>query len=289
MFDGLVTRDPDGVVQPQLASSWTMPDDRSYVFQLRQGVSFHNGDPLTADDVVFTFQRILAKDGVGGRQSPRVGLLGSLAKVEKQGDYTVKMTLGFPTRAFLQLLVHTQIIPRKYYERVGFDGFGTAPVGAGPFQFSSAELSREVVLETFDGYWNGPPSVGQAIFRPMPDPAVRLAALKAGEVHIVNEVPPDAVAGLEGDPNIQVKVARGTRLYQIELNNEKIRDVRVREALNYAVNWEEILAQLYRGYAHRVSTVFLPSGSGHNPDLMPYPYDPEKARALLGQAGYSSR
>jgi peptide/nickel transport system substrate-binding protein len=289
MFDGLVTRDRDGVVQPLIASSWSMPDDRSYVFQLRQGVKFHNGDALTADDVVFTFQRIMAKDGVGGRQSPRVGLLGTLEKVEKQGDYTVKMTLGFPSPAFLQLLVHTQIVPREYYERVGFDGFGRAPVGAGPFRLSSAQLSREVVLERFDGYWNGPPSLERAIFRPMPDAAVRLAALKAGEVHIVNEVPPDAVPGLEGDPNIQVKVAKGTRLYQLELNNQKIWDVRVREALNYAVNWDEILGQLYRGYAHRVSTAFLPSGFGYNPDLKPYPYDPEKARALLGQAGYSSR
>jgi peptide/nickel transport system substrate-binding protein len=91
-----------------------------------------------------------------------------------------------------------------------------------------------------------------------------------------------------GVQHIQVEVAKGTRLYQIELNNQKI-DLRVRRPLNHAVNWDEILGQLYRGYAHRVSTAFLPSGFGYNPDLKPYPYDPEKARALLGQAGYFAR
>jgi len=125
------------------------------------------------------------------------------------------------------------------------------------------------------------------VFRMMPEPVTRIAALKAGEVHIIQEVPPDQVEQLQGDPGIQVKVTQGTRLYMIELNNQKLADPRVRQALNYAVDWDAILKELYRGHAHRVATALLPSGFGYNPDLKPYPYDPDKARELLRQAGYA--
>jgi len=289
MFDGLVTRTPDGEVVPELAESWEVVDEVTYIFHLREGVKFHNGEDLTADDVVFTFERILAPDGMNGQPSPRAGLLGPLEKVEKLDDYTVKMTLSTPSPVFLQLLPHTQIIPQEYYQQVGFEGFGQAPVGAGPFRFVSGTLNSEVVLERFDGYWDGPPPLKQVVFRMMPEPSQRVGALKAGEVHIIQEVPPDSAESLRQEPGIQIQVAEGTRLYQIELNNQRITDPRVRQALNYAVNWDEILSELYQGYARRVPTAMLPSGFGYNPEVEPFPYDPDKARALLEEAGYATK
>ncbi len=289
VFDGLVTRSPDGIVVPELAQSWTIPDPRTYIFQLRRGVKFHNGDMLTADDVVFTFNRILDPKGIEGRQSPRVGLLGPLEKVERLDDYHVKMTLSVEYSAFLQLLVHTQIIPRRYYEKTGFEAFGRAPVGTGPFKFVSGQLDEEMVMERFNDYWDGSPPIKKAVFRMLRKPAARIAALKAGEAHIINEVPPDSVEGLRQDPAIQVQVAQGTRMYQVELNNTRIDDPRVRQALNYALNLNVILQDLYKGYAHRVSTAFLPNGFGYNPGLAPYIYNPDRARDLLQQAGYSVR
>lgn len=295
IFDGLVTRTPDGEVVPETAESWTQPDPKTYVFKLRPGIKFHNGEALDADDVVFTFERILSPTAIDGKQSPRLGLLGPLEKVEKVDPLTVRFSLKTPSPVFLQLLVHTQIVPKDYVSRVGAKGLNEHPVGAGPFRFVSGRLDSQVTLERFDGYYGGsprqppvgPPSLKRAVFRMVPEAATRIAALVAGEVHIITEVPPDAIADLKSKAGVQVQVAKGTRLYMIELNNQKIADARVRQALNHAVNWDEILSQLYKGYAHRVATALLPSGLGYNPDLQPFAYDPAKAKALLKEAGYA--
>jgi len=297
IFDGLVTRTPDGQVVPEIAESWEQPDPTTYIFHLRRGIRFHDGEPLTAEDVVFTFERILSPTGLDGRQSPRLGLLGPLQRVEALDDYTVKMTLSAPSPVFLQLLVHTQIVPKDYLTRVGLAGFVEHPVGAGPFKFVQGRLDGDIVLERFDDYYGGSPDlppVGPAplrrvVFRMMPEPGARIAALLAGEVHIIHEVPPDAVAQLERARGVQVQVAPGTRLYAIEINNRRLTDPRVRQALNYAVDWETILRELYRGHAHRVATAFLPSGFGYDETLQPYPYDPDRARELLREAGYVVR
>ena len=297
IFDGLVTRTPDGQVVPEIAESWEQPDPTTYIFRLRRGVRFHDGRPLTAEDVVFTFQRILSPTGLDGRQSPRLGLLGPLREVEALDDYTVRMKLASPSPVFLQLLVHTQIVPKHYIEQVGLQGFTRHPVGAGPFKFVQGRLDGDIVLERFDDYYGGspdlppvgPPPLRRVVFRMMPEPGARVAALLSGEVQIIHEVPPDAVPQLERSPGVQVKVAPGTRLYAIELNNRRLTDPRVRQALNYAVDWETILRELYRGYAHRVATAMLPSGFGYDPSLKPYPYDPDRARELLREAGYLVR
>lgn len=288
MFDGIVTRTPDGRVVPEIATSWETPDDLTYIFKIREGIKFHNGDPLTADDVVFSFNRVIGPDGVDGQQSPRAGLMAPLEKVEKLDEYTVKMTLANPAPTFLQSIVHNQIIPQKYYEQVGFAGFNEKPIGAGPFKLVSAKLDGDIVLERFDDYWDGPVPLRRVVFRNMPAAATRIASLKSGEIHIIQAVPADSVANLESDSNVKVMRVQGTRLYMIELNNQTIADKRVRQALNYAVNWDEILKELYQGYAHRVSTGMLPSGAGYNEALKPYPYDPEKAKQLLREAGYAT-
>lgn len=297
MFDGLVTRTWDGKVVPEIAESWSNPADNIYEFKIRQGIKFHNGEKLDADDVVFTFERILQEGAIGGQSSPRKGLLGPLEKVEKVDAYTVRFTLQNPFPVFLQALVHFQIVPKDYIKKVGDQKFAEKPVGCGPFKFKEGRLDDRIVMERFDGYYGGSPdlppvgpaAVKRVIFRMMPDPATRIAALKAGEVHIIQQVPPDMAADLEKDPKVQVKKVEGTRCYAVEMNVAKppFDDVRVRLAMNYAINWDEILKTVYGGGATRLATCFLPSGFGFNPDLKPYPYDPEKAKQLLKEAGYA--
>lgn len=299
IFDGLVTRTTRDRVVPELATEWKQTSPTTYEFKLRKGVLFHNGDPVTADDVVFTFERVLKEGAIGGQSSPRKGLLGPLQRVEKVDDATVRFILEKPFPVFLQALVHFQIVPEGYIQQVGDKVFAERPVGAGPFRFVGGTLDSRIVLQRFDRYYGGSPALppvglapaAGAIFRMLPEPATRVAALKAGELHIIEEVPIDLLADLERDPNIQVKTTQGTRVYAVELNNVRppFNDVRVRRALNYAVNWDTILKSVYRGRAHRLATAFLPSGFGFNANLKPYPYDPERAKQLLREAGYTVR
>lgn len=299
MFDGLVTRTVDGRVVSEIAESWSVVSDTEYVFNIRRGIKFHNGDALTADDVVFSFDRVIRDGAMGGRTSPRKGLLGPLAAVEKVDSHTVKFELSSPFPVLLQALVHVQIVPMNYMLNVGDDGFARKPVGCGPFKFVEGRLDDKVVMERFDGYYGGssdlkpvgPARVKRAIFRMMPDPTVRVAAMKTGEVHIIQTVPAHLAASLARDRNLQVKSAEGTRVYCIEMNCARapFDDVRVRMAMNHAVDWDTILKTIYVDGATRLATAFLPSGFGYNAELAPYTYDPSKARALLAEAGYGGR
>jgi peptide/nickel transport system substrate-binding protein len=210
--------------------------------------------------------------------------------VQKLDDTHVRFEFGaaFPEALVLQALVHFQVVPQKYLEQVGEAGFTAKPVGSGPFRYARGTVDSQIVLERSDAYWAGPSKLKQAVFRMMPEPSTRVAALLAGEVQIIQEVAPDLVSRLQTSPGIQVKTAEGTRSYEIELNNKAapFNDPRVRQALNYAIDWNAILKEIYRGYAKRLATAFLPSGFGYDSALRPYPYDPAKARELLKAAGY---
>ncbi|HAN86016.1 MAG TPA: peptide ABC transporter substrate-binding protein [Firmicutes bacterium] len=299
MFDALVTRTWDGRVVPEIAEAWKAESDTEYLFRIRKGIKFHNGDSLDADDVVYTFDRVLKEGGMGGRTSPRQGLLGPVEKVEKVDAYTVRFVLSAPFPVLPQALVHIQIVPRDYMERVGDEAFSRQPIGCGPFRYVEGRLDDKIVMERFDGYYGGSPMlppvgtarVKRAIFRMMPDPTVRVAALKTGEVHIIQAVPAHVAASLMRDRNIQVRSVEGTRVYFAEMNCTRppFDDLRVRRAINYAVDWDTILRTIYAGNATRLSTAFLPSGFGFNPKLAPYGYDPARARSLLAEAGYLTR
>jgi peptide/nickel transport system substrate-binding protein len=195
--------------------------------------------------------------------------------------------------------VHFQIVPKRYIQTVGDRAFAERPVGAGPFKYLAGRVDGQIVLERHEKYYGGAPElapVGPAplrgvVFRMMPEPATRVAALKAGEVHIIEDLPVDLITEIERDPRTEVKATQGTRVSGVELNNAKppFNDLKVRQALNHAVNWDVILKAIYRGYGTRLATAFLPSGFGYNPRLRPYTYDLTRARALLREAGYTVR
>ena len=292
IFDALTIPTAQGQIQPHLATAWRVVDPLTYEFDLRDGVTFSNGEVLDADDVVFTFGRILTEGAVGGQTSPRAGLLGPIDHVEKVDAHTVRFHYKetFPQELVLQALSHFQIVPQEYVTEVGDAAFAKAPIGSGPFVYARGALDAQVVLEANQGHWNGAPKLKSVVFLMMPEPSTRIAALLAGEVHVIQAVPPDLVERLQGVPGVGVHTALGTRSYQIELNNATapFNDTRVRQAFNYAIDWNSILSNIYLGYGDRLSTVFLPSGFGFDSDLAPYPYDPEKAKQLLREAGYDT-
>ena len=299
LFDALVTRTTRDKVVLELASAVRQPSPTVYEFTVRPGVTFHNGDALTVDDVLFTFERILKDGAVGGQSSPRRALLGPLRQVERIDDQGVRFTLSQPFPAFMQALVHFQIVPKKYIQSAGDRAFAERPIGAGPFKFVVGRVDSQIVLERYEQYYGGAPDLPPAgpaplkgvVFRMMPEPATRVAALKAGEVHIIEDLPVDLISEIDRDPRTAVKATQGTRVYGIELNNARppFNDAKARQALNHAVNWDSILKSVYRGYATRLSTAFLPSGFGYNPRQRAYPFDQARARALLREAGYTVR
>lgn len=299
IFDGLVTRTPEGEVVAEIAESWRQVSPTTWEFKLRQGVTFHNGDPLTADDVVFSFRRTIEPGGLGdGESSPRKGLIEPLIAVTKIDDYTVQFELEHPWPVFLQALVHHQIVPQKYVEQVGSREFARKPIGAGPFMFVEGDLNARIVLERYDGYYGGSPDlppVGpapmrRAIFDVLPEEGTRVTALKAGQVHIIHQVPSQYVPDLEADPNIQVKTAPGTRQAFLSLNVARapLDDVRVRRAIAHAIDWKLLVDQVFGGMAEVMGgRPFLEQASVTHPDLAIINYDPNLTRSLLADAGYA--
>jgi peptide/nickel transport system substrate-binding protein len=300
MFDGLVTRDTVSGVHNELAEAFNWQDDKTLEVTLRQGVKFHNGAEMTADDVVFTFNRIITANAIEypeAHTSPRKGLIAPLESIEKTGDYTVVMHFIAPWPPAMQLLVHQQIVPMKYLQDVGTKGFIEAPIGTGPFKFVSAQPGyTEVVMEKFADYYGGAPDlppvgpacVDTAVFRVIPEASTRVAALLAGEVNIIQNVPAELVSTLEQVPGIQVKTAPGTSPIWMEMNVNKppFDDVRVRQAMNYAIDKDLIIEAIYGGKAVALPGPLSPNNNFVDKALKPYAFDTEKALALLAEAGW---
>ncbi|HSF83544.1 MAG TPA: ABC transporter substrate-binding protein [Anaerolineales bacterium] len=301
MFDGLVTRDTKSGVHLELAEAMNWLDDTTLEVKLRQGVKFHDGVEMTADDVVFTFNRIIQENQIEYPEvhtSPRKGLIAPLASVEKVDDYTVLMNFSAPWPPAMQLIVHQQIVPKHYIEEVGTQGFVENPIGTGPFKFVSTQPGfEEVVLESFADYYGGAPDlepvgpacVTGAIFRTIPEASTRVAALLAGEVDIIQSVPAELIDTLAQTPGIQVKTAAGTQPKWMELNVNKppFDDVRVRQAMNYAIDKDLIIQEIYGGRAVALPGPLSPYNNFVNKSLTPYAYDPDMALSLLSDAGWS--
>lgn len=300
MFDGLVTRDTTSGVHLELAESIELIDPTTYEVKLRQGVKFHDGSEMTADDVVFTFNRIIQENMIDypeAHTSPRKGLIAPLASVEKVDDYTVRLMLSAPWPPAMQLLVHQQIVPKAYIEAVGTKGFVENPIGTGPFHFVEGQLDDQVVMERFDDYYGGAPDLSpvgpaciqRAIIRVIPEASTRVAALLAGEVQIIQAVPPDLAATLEQNPDVVVKSVPGTQPKWMEMNvNQAPFDNKdVRQAMNYLIDKQLIIDALYSGRAVALGGALSPFNNFADPNLSPYPYDPAKANELLAAAGIS--
>ncbi len=301
MFDGLVTRDNTSGVHLELAEEVNWLDDTTLEVKLRQGVMFHDGMEMTADDVVYTFNRIINENAIEYPEphtSPRRGLIAPLESIEKVDDYTVVMNFSGPWPPAMQLLVHQQIVPMHYLEEVGTEGFIQNPIGTGPFKYVSvAPGLEEVVMERFEDYYGGAPDLTPvdkaclegAVFRVIPEASTRVAALLAGEVDIIQAVPPELIDTLSQTPGIQVKTAPGTQPKWIEMNVNKapFDDVRVRQALNYAVDKDLIIEEIYGGRAVALPGPLSPFNNFVNKNLEPYPYNPDQALSLLSDAGWA--
>ena len=296
LMDGLLTRDADMRVVPELAESVQAVNDTTWEIKLRRGVRFHNGDPLTARDVKFTLERTLKPKMIDGGSSPRAGLLGPVTDVERVDDYTLRVRTKVPFPILPALLPFHEIVPEGYVQRVGARRFAEQPIGTGPFKFVEWARGERVVMERFGDYYGGSPNIPPAgpavvrllVFKFIPEPASRVAALKSGDCHIIQDLPPHLVANVQADPRTKVLSCKGTRTYYIGLNvtQPPFDDVCVRWAMNHAVNFPAIVDTVLAGRGERLAGPLVPETFGFDKSLRPYAYDPQRAKQLLAEAGY---
>ncbi len=288
LHDALVKPMPGSAIAPALAESWSASrDGLGYEFVLRKGVRFHNGDPLTADDVKFSFERY---KGAGAST-----LKTRVASVEVVDPHRVRFRLTQPWPDFMTFYATPAtgaawIVPRKYVERVGDDGFKKAPVGAGPYRFVSFTPGIELVLEAYEGYWRKSPSVKRLVFKAVPDESTRLAMLKRGEADIAYSIRGALAEELRRTPGLTLKATFPTFTEWLTFTEQwdpksPWADRRVRLAANLAIDRKTINEAEYLGFA-KVSASIIPRDFEFYWPAPPYPYDPAQAKRLLAEAGY---
>lgn len=297
MYDGLLTRDANLNVVPELVESWKVIDLKTYHFTLRQGVTFHDGTPLTADDVKFTFERLLTEGAIGGQTSPRQGLLGPLKEVKVVDSRTVHFVLQDRWPMFPAMLPFQEIVSKTFVEQVGSSGLAQHANGTGPFQLVEWRKGDSIIMERFEDYYGGAPDippVGKAcvdrvVFKIIPHSESRVAGLLAGDVDIINDVPPHAMKVIEHTPHTKIMRVNGVRSFFIALNNQGLPfdDIRVRQAVAHAINKRWIIDTILRGNATPINGILSPNAFGKHKGLKEYRYDPQKAKKLLAEAGYA--
>lgn len=285
IYDNLVRFTETMAIEPGLASEWsTSADGRTWTFKLRRGVTFHDGTPFNADAVVFHVERqIDPKSNASNRP-----LWDPIASVKKVDDSTVAITTHKPYGALLNTLAHGSggVVSPDGVKKHGAN-FKLNPVGAGPYMLEKWDVGSEVVLKRFDGYWGSKAPFARIVLKHVPDPATRLAMLQSGQADVINAVPVESVAQIQSLPTVEViaRPALRTFGFGLNLNRKAFQDVRVRHALNHAVDRAALIKAVFRGYATPIDSPLSPFTTGYAP-VGSYDYNPDKARQLLGDAGW---
>lgn len=285
MYEPLITIGEGGAVKPALAQSWKDIDPLTWRITLRKGVRFHNGQEFTSADVKFTLERVLdAKTKAPWK--PRITLV---EKIETPDPFTVVIKTSQPFGTLMKNLAVIYILPAKLWQTKGDENFLDPPVGTGPFKFVQWTKESVIQLARNDSYWGKKPQIDSLVFKHMPEASTRLAALEAGEVDLIYEVPPEQVERLKGKGYQVSPVPIGfSQVVQLKTTmGGPLTDKRVRQAMNYAVDKDAIVKSLFLGYAMKLEGQLAgPDGFGYGPGLKAYPYDPAKAKELLREAGY---
>ena len=293
VYDGLVRNTPGTLeIEPALATDWTISDDGlEYIFNLREGVTFHDGTPFNAEAVKFNFDRMLDESHPFASTGPfpLAFFFSSIDNVEVVDDLTVKFTLN---EAFAPLMSNLAspsglIVSPAAVEQHGAD-YGRNPVGTGPFKFEEWQSNTRVVVSRNEDYWDGPAPLEAVIFRPIVDANTRVAEMLSGGIDVLLETPPDNVAQFRDDPSFQLKEAVGPHVWYVMLNAKEgpFADKLVRQAVNYAVNKDSLVTDVLQGTADVSAGPIPPAFNwAYNEDVEPYPYDPDRARELLAEAG----
>ena len=297
MYDTLLFRDKDLKIIPWVAESWRVVNATTWEFKIRKGLKFHNGEDLDADAVKFSLERLINPE-LKMRQGPNFSLVD---KIEAPDKNTVRVITKkpFPTLEN-QLALRGAIVPPKYFREKDGPTLAKNPVGSGPYKFVRWAKDEAITMEANESWWGGAPKVKTLVVRPIPEHTTRVAALQAGEVDIVTNVPPHLIKQVESDSKLYISKAPSVRVIYIWIYTHKFdkdhkvigpvdwptKDKRVRQAINYAVNVDEIIKTVLEGNGIRTATVLTDKHFGFDPKLQPYKQDVAKAKKLLADAGF---
>jgi peptide/nickel transport system substrate-binding protein len=285
VYDRLVQRDLDLTIQPGLATSWSTLDDNTWELKLRQGVTFHNGEPFNADAVKFSFARFVDPSIKNGYST----LLKPVSGVDVIDPYTVHVKTTEPFAELIETLAsYVEMLPPR--AAADANAVTQQPIGTGPYKFVSWSPDDRFVVQAAGPHWSGQPYVQQVVFRPIPDATARINELKSGGVDIITNVPPFQLGDLQNTSG--VSLARATNSGSIILipsfiNTDVFAKKEVRQAHQYAIDKDQLIKVDLRGEAVPMVSPFPKGVAGGDVDgLPPYAYDRDKAKALLAQAGY---
>jgi peptide/nickel transport system substrate-binding protein len=285
LFDALVHRDEHFNIQPWLAERWEIPDPLTYIFHLRRGVQFHNGQALTSRDVKWTLDSIIS----GKIRTAKASSYRFVDRIEAPEDYTLIIRLKEPYASLLWNLSDGAlgIIPAN-----SPDDFNQHPIGSGPFKFVSADVDRQVTIERNTQYWNTDAKLKRVRFMVVPDTTTRALELRKGSADAaINALTGDMVVTLAKDQSLVVERSPGTIYAYMALNTRDpiLKDVRVRQALAFAINRQPLIHYLMRDMAREANSILPPQHWAYNANVVTYEHDPAKARELLDSAGYPVR
>lgn len=285
----LWTNPATGKTEGMLVEKWEQASPTSMKLTLRNNVKFSNGEPLNADAVVHSFKVFMDP-----KQAPAYANYASaLDRVEKVDDMTVVVHTKHPYPPFELMLTQVYVTPPAYWTSVGLDAFGQKPIGTGPFKLTEWIKDNRVVMDRNPNYWGkGPSGIDRIIWRPVPDDSSRVAGFVTGEYDLATNMPISAIDEINSQPDRKVIETPSYRIFQLiqsslDEHASPLKDKRVRQALNYAVDKKAIIDNLFAGRAFALNGQLLRKEQlGYDPSLKDYPYDPEKAKALLREAGH---
>ena len=303
LYGLLVARDENARRVPDLATSWQAIDDTTWEFKLRKGVKFHDGSEFTAEDVVFSIERI---PNVPNNPNPYTGTIRTIAGMEIVDPHTIRIETDGVNPYLPDDLTEVIIVSKKAAEGATTEDFnsGRAAIGTGPYKFAEHVHGERLVLERHDDYWGGKPTWDRVTFRIISDDAARVAALLGGDVDMIDFVPPTEIGHLEENPDINVfkrpsdriiyffpNVRQDTSPYLTDregnpLDENPLRDRRVRKAISMAINRDAIASKVMEGLAAPAGQTVPEGWFGYNPELAVETHDPEGAKQLLADAGY---
>lgn len=286
IFDSLYYWNNKGEPSPRLALSHKLVNDTTWEFKLRKGVKFHDGSPFTAKDVKFSIERMADPQTKAGFLS----FYNTIKEVKIINEDTVQILTKTPDPLLLKrLCLLMYILPSDLVQKQGADTFFQKPIGSGPWKFVSWSRNDRLILEANTSYWGGAPKQSGLVFRPVPEVSARIAELQTGNADIITSIPPFLLARLKSAPNVTVHPMQTGRAMWVYINAMKdgpLKNKKVRQAMNYAIDKESITKNILLGSAAPCAVGITPLHFGYDPSLKPYPYDPAKAKKLLSEAGY---